>query len=509
MPELKPRGRSQGDSRLAAAPRRRTIIGMDTKESSKRRDLENLWTTRPIRPSSGRTVAGVCAGIGNRYRVDPTVVKVAFVVATLFGGSGILVYIAAWLILPSERALSGQATENAFSQWQAQHPHLAYDEWRRTHAHLPLPALDGLARHGLGKGQVIGLIVLAIVGISSFGPNSTWSSSGFVGLGLLAVGWWLLHQRTPTPPIGTSIDTYADAFAQATGTASAGLAVPEPPTIVVPDGGSDAPAASDQTPAPAAPTSPLSTSPLSTPPLTTSPPTPAPSTVTAPVTAQNPPRWDPLGTARFAWDLPEPTTAASVVAQAKKRSPFSFVTYGIAILVAAGGYAASLAGVDWFTPARIAALALAVLGAGLVIAGFRRSTRRHAPGLVPGVVVAMIAVVVLGVTSNFSGLPNGEFGDRSWKPMSENDIATSYQLRAGSLKVDLTGVKLSKDRTLEVRSGVGEIRVRVPQSMAVEANCTSQVGTVKCPTGRVGAENAPVLHLNAHVSMGEVELIRE
>ncbi len=46
-------------------------------------------------------IAGVCAGIGKYLDVDPTVVRLLWVVATLItGGVGVLAYIIAWIIVP-------------------------------------------------------------------------------------------------------------------------------------------------------------------------------------------------------------------------------------------------------------------------------------------------------------------------------------------------------------------------------------------------------------------------
>lgn len=64
--------------------------------------LKDFWATRPRRPRRGRKLAGVAAGIGNRYGIDPIVVRVAFVVATFYGGAGILVYLLGWLLLPEQ-----------------------------------------------------------------------------------------------------------------------------------------------------------------------------------------------------------------------------------------------------------------------------------------------------------------------------------------------------------------------------------------------------------------------
>lgn len=53
------------------------------------------------RSDSNAIIAGVCGGIGEYFEVDPTFIRVVFVLFTLFGGSGILVYLALWLLVPS------------------------------------------------------------------------------------------------------------------------------------------------------------------------------------------------------------------------------------------------------------------------------------------------------------------------------------------------------------------------------------------------------------------------
>jgi signal transduction histidine kinase len=53
------------------------------------------------RDPSGRWLGGVCAGIGNRYGIDPVLVRLAFVVATAAGGIGIALYALAWLVIPA------------------------------------------------------------------------------------------------------------------------------------------------------------------------------------------------------------------------------------------------------------------------------------------------------------------------------------------------------------------------------------------------------------------------
>lgn len=64
--------------------------------------VRDFWATRPRRRANDRKVAGVAAAIGRRYAIDPVLVRVAFVVATVFGGSGVLLYLLGWLLLPAE-----------------------------------------------------------------------------------------------------------------------------------------------------------------------------------------------------------------------------------------------------------------------------------------------------------------------------------------------------------------------------------------------------------------------
>jgi phage shock protein PspC (stress-responsive transcriptional regulator) len=54
------------------------------------------------RPRRGRIVAGVCAALARRFDVSPTVMRLLFVLSCLLPGPQILLYVALWIILPSE-----------------------------------------------------------------------------------------------------------------------------------------------------------------------------------------------------------------------------------------------------------------------------------------------------------------------------------------------------------------------------------------------------------------------
>ena len=52
------------------------------------------------RVQEGRMICGVCAGVGEYFNVDPTLVRLGFVLFSALGGSGLLVYIVAALLMP-------------------------------------------------------------------------------------------------------------------------------------------------------------------------------------------------------------------------------------------------------------------------------------------------------------------------------------------------------------------------------------------------------------------------
>ncbi|MDW8800235.1 PspC domain-containing protein [Clostridium sp. A1-XYC3] len=50
--------------------------------------------------SSNKMISGVCGGIAEFFDIDPTIVRLAWVLFALAGGSGILAYIACAIIIP-------------------------------------------------------------------------------------------------------------------------------------------------------------------------------------------------------------------------------------------------------------------------------------------------------------------------------------------------------------------------------------------------------------------------
>ena len=57
---------------------------------------------RLYRSESDRMIAGVCGGIAEVYDLDPSLVRLATLIFVLSAGSGLIAYLVAWLIIPSE-----------------------------------------------------------------------------------------------------------------------------------------------------------------------------------------------------------------------------------------------------------------------------------------------------------------------------------------------------------------------------------------------------------------------
>lgn len=61
----------------------------------------NIRTLR--RSNTNRMIAGVCGGAGEAYGIDPTLLRILLVLATVLGfGTGIVIYLVCWVIVPQE-----------------------------------------------------------------------------------------------------------------------------------------------------------------------------------------------------------------------------------------------------------------------------------------------------------------------------------------------------------------------------------------------------------------------
>ena len=56
--------------------------------------------------TNDRKIAGVCGGLAEYFNTDATLVRLIFVVLIMLGGSGVIIYLIAWIIMPPAAFLS-------------------------------------------------------------------------------------------------------------------------------------------------------------------------------------------------------------------------------------------------------------------------------------------------------------------------------------------------------------------------------------------------------------------
>ena len=57
---------------------------------------------RVYRPREGRVLVGVCSGIATYFNIDPVLVRLGWIIFSCIGGSGILAYLVAAVLIPEE-----------------------------------------------------------------------------------------------------------------------------------------------------------------------------------------------------------------------------------------------------------------------------------------------------------------------------------------------------------------------------------------------------------------------
>ncbi len=61
---------------------------------------------RLYRIEQGKMIAGVCGGVAEYFDVDPTLVRLAWIIFCACGGSGILAYLVAAIVIPRQDMIS-------------------------------------------------------------------------------------------------------------------------------------------------------------------------------------------------------------------------------------------------------------------------------------------------------------------------------------------------------------------------------------------------------------------
>jgi phage shock protein PspC (stress-responsive transcriptional regulator) len=157
--------------------------------------LDEAPARRLVRTTDGRWLGGVAAGLGRYFDINPLVYRIAFVALALAGGTGLLLYLAAYLVIPDEHAEESIAVETM-----------------RTRRDQPWLLL------GVG---LLGFGALFALSEASFWPGNGnfWFAAVLAGAALV---WWRVSSRDRSLSTASAADETAPA-------APAALRTPRPP----------------------------------------------------------------------------------------------------------------------------------------------------------------------------------------------------------------------------------------------------------------------------------------
>ncbi|NKX92136.1 PspC domain-containing protein [Sanguibacter hominis ATCC BAA-789] len=394
-----------------------------------------------------RWVAGVCGGIARRWNVDVALVRGLAVVSLLLAGAGLVLYGAAWLLLPEEadgrshlqELFRGNFDIAVVGGFLAVVMGLSWDNPWRWFTPWGGPI------EGLAWAVLVGIVIVATISAVSGRQNGPKPGPGPVP----PPGQAPFSGPTPQP------GPYAAAPSQAGPTAHA--TPQQGPYTTPPPAGAWA-----GSPAPA----------------------PSPSTGSS--------QWDELNSfvgSNLGGTPPRPAPAPKPRGPVVKGAgPVTVsIVVGVSAIVAAVLLALSRTG-DFTGPVLLTSLGVLIGLSGLatMISGIRgRST-----GALGG--IAILAILAAGPTAawhsldlNISEAQGVVMGDENYSPTSVATAEKGFAMGLGNWVLDLTEVPLTPGTTVTVPAtfAAGELTILVPEGSAWTAGVRLNAGSVKVVAG--------------------------
>jgi phage shock protein PspC (stress-responsive transcriptional regulator) len=430
-------------------------------------DMSSVWSIR--RSAADKKLAGVCGGVARHWNVDPVLVRVGWALLALSGGVGVVLYAAAWLLVPADGATSSSMDD------------------------LTKGATRGWPREAW-------VAIVAIACLITFGIFSSTTTIGFGPAVVLALIWYFGYYKTqvkksapppsaltgqpmtPTPPPAAEPFRYPGPPTPFTEAAEAWRQRVEDMRGSY-GTSSSAPAASTSAAfsAPTAPpTSAPSWSPSPTPPAqdapapgTQAPGGSGPAWQTYPVTAgpstvQDPVSPEVLAAAHHAdflatadpvglYTEEAPRQAAAAPSRRTQAHSLSARRLRLASVVVLGLVLLGLAIADALgvpiTPLIYAAAALLVVGLTLIAATWLGRAR----GILPVGLLLLVAVLGLSVAVPASHFVH-QVGYTSVAQLPVEPVTVDR----GVLRVDLSGLDVTKDATFAADLGTGAVQILAP-----------------------------------------------
>ncbi|AVT33483.1 hypothetical protein C6361_33100 [Plantactinospora sp. BC1] len=398
-----------------------------------------------VRPSEGRYLAGVCAAIGRATNSDPILWRVLLAVLGFFGGIGLLVYLAAWLIIPAEGDTAS-----------------------------PVESMLGRGRSSMSP---VTVLILGIVAAVMFGfiVTDTYRAV-LLGAAVLIGGALLLNRdrnRTgpywqpgagPPPPAGYPPPGPGQPVPPQAAPGQPVWYPPAPQPTAAPGHPAGPTTAAPAPPAPAWPTNPPPVAVPTGPHPGVPPVPPVPGGYRAPFAPHGPYAARPA-------PAPPPPPKVKPPKRPRERSALGAATFSM-IFVAIGVVAIlDLTDAVRVMPSTYFAAVLLTIALGLLVgAWFGRARWLIALGL-----VAACALGISTVAESYTRLRAED--DVLWAPASYEVMADRYETRLGNATLDLTRIDFTnRDARVSVDVDLGEVKVILPPTVDVTVRLDVNAG---------------------------------
>jgi len=373
---------------------------------------------RRLRRSADGILGGVASGLGEYLGIDPVVVRLVLACAALTGGTGVVVYGLIWACVPAPGS-----------------------------RHSPAELL--LTRAAAAPGWVQGYLAV-VLGLLVLDGVATGGSGLVVGLGLIGLGVVLFRRDAV---VASSVASSGASSVAASGASSVAFSV-------APAG---APLAPSPPPAPPAPSA------------AAPPPWPEPVLPGARAAWPSATAGGTGGPARQPWPVAAGWDEVRSSRAGRAPSLLGRATFGLIVLALGAAALADLAGLVQLSATRMLAVALSVVGIGLVIGTWWGRSR----GLLALGLVVLAALTGLALVD---AVRSGGIGGRVERPASLDLVRERYDLLAGLSVVDLSRVEFDRTPTAVTASvGVGRLVVIVPADVNLDIDGHVRAGDLLVP----------------------------
>ncbi len=399
-----------------------------------------IWTVR--RSRSDVKIAGLCGALGQRWNIDPVLLRVGFALLALSAGVGIVLYLAGWLLLPVEgkdRAPVDDLFGDAARRW----PREVWIAVVTIICVLLFAAFGSVSPFSIGPAVVIAVVWY----FGLYKPRQRQASPPAEPPAVVTPQF--VRYPGPPTPFTEAAHAWQQRIAEHTRQPSTSTTTPDP----------SAPAAAQQWPSP---------------PPTTWQPTPAYAPVDPPEVRD---RASFLATADPVGLYDAPTGSTTVVAPPtpgrNRRSARRLRTIALSLVAVVLGALGLLDHFGGSVPATAyPAAALLILGLALIGATWLGRAR----GLLSLGVVATLVTLGFAIGQS-TEMPTIAHPTRLYTSPAQFPV-DGDAVEVGNLTVDLSGLELTGDASYKATADVGNITVIVPDDVRVVVHYRSDMGSV-------------------------------